>query len=652
MMNNEKPDAAPSCSVTGHGHPVTPSEFSLSVLRPGATEQQAPFKDGVATAWGVSARITIEGDRLDLEIDARGEAVVTLWLQPNFTRPFPLLPGFMIGDNRPEDTGPAYPQLAPVQDLNLPKMLSPHWGIRADRATAPVAFLFGDQGMRALAVPPYSGEGSGAANGLRLCLTRGIGLSIGFVVEPIQFVSCGNGAPGYRGYHCFQGPERFTCRLFASADGDRRGHAAVLRRLYDLHHEAAPRGDGMRATVRMLADAMVADVLVPAATTYAAEARGEIFKIKDWQFGRVVTEIGWTGGAMAAYPFLLLQAKYRKSELADYAVQRLDRIAESINPASGLFWECQDGERAHAKGWWTYLSPEAHYAYTNGHACHYLLKAADLVPARAPAWIAAARRVLDRVLTFQLPNGQFPVSFSVTDGTPLRSDGFAGCWFATALAHLYRHTREARYLEAAARAAVGYHADVIALSPCATPMDTHNATDQEGNLALLHLAHALHLLTGEARFLDILRDSAGFEMMWRYYYNTRPPVAPLDTADWGSSGGSVTSAHNPHIHPMQLNALDPVLHLYDATGDAYWLERTRDAVRYGCCCVCRPSEDFGWGKPGWLCERFCPSDGLVVQGDLRNGEPRSVGCDYHVWNVAVTLEGFCGAAWERFPELA
>ena len=152
------------------------SEFSFSVLRPGAPEQRVPFKDGVATAWGVSARITIKGDRLDLEIEARGEAVVTLWLQPNFTRPFPLLPGFMIGDNRPEDTGPAYPQLAPVQDLNLPKMLSPYWGIRADRATAPVAFLFGDQGMRALAVPPYSGEGSGAANGLRLCLARGIGI--------------------------------------------------------------------------------------------------------------------------------------------------------------------------------------------------------------------------------------------------------------------------------------------------------------------------------------------------------------------------------------------------------------------------------------------------------------------------------------------
>jgi hypothetical protein len=58
--------------------------------------------------------------------------------------------------------------------------------------------------------------------------------------------------------------------------------------------------------------------------------------------------------------------------------------------------------------------------------------------------------------------------------------------------------------------------------------------------------------------------------------------------------------------------------------------------------------DTNWNTAG----NWSPSDGLVVQGDLRNGESRSVGCDYHVWNVAVTLKGFCGAAWERFPELA
>jgi hypothetical protein len=182
-------------------------------------------------------------------------------------------------------------------------------------------------------------------------------------------------------------------------------------------------------------------------------------------------------------------------------------------------------------------------------------------------------------------------------------------------------------------------------------MDTHNATDQEGNLALLHALAKLHKITGSKEILAMLKDSADFEMLWRYYYNTRPPVAPLYKTKWGSSGGSVTSAHNPHIHMMHLNALEPVLHLFDATKDRYYLERTRDAILYGCNCICRPSRDFGWGKPGWLCERFCPSDGLIIQHNLKTDTPSSVGCDYHPWNAGVLLEGFTGEAWNRFPEL-
>jgi hypothetical protein len=650
--------------------------FSLSVLRPGAPETLVPFIEERAAAWGITAHLSLQGEELMLSLTGAGEAVVTLWMKPWEDNLFPLLPGFMIGHNRPEDTGPYYPQMTVQQDINLPNMKSPFWGIRADRATLPAAFLFGKTECRALAVPPYL-DNPGAphtVNGLRVCLERGVGVSIGFVVEPVQFVHNGVAAPGYRGYHLFRGAVKVPLRYFSVPTEGRRGHAAIVRRLYELGHEKAPCGDGIRASVRMTADALVNDMLIPAQTTMAHEMQGDLFRIKDGNPRRDLLEIGWTAGSMLAYPFLALQKRYRRPELASYAVRLLDRICTGINPASGFFWDCQQGSENHAIGWWTGLAPSsqfaytqgqsgavdatpvgapvAHYAYVQGHACYYLLRSAAIEPARAATWIGAARQVLEQVLKWQQPNGQFPVSYSIADGTPERIIGFAGCWFAAALVELFGLTRERRYLDAAIRAVRSYHAEVAVLEPCATPMDTHNATDQEGNLALLHAAARLHALTGEGEFLAILRDSADFEMLWRYYYNVRAPHAPLDKADWGSSGGSVTSAHNPHIHPMHLNALDPVLYLADRTGDAYYLERTKDAVRYGCCCVCRPSEDFGWGKPGWLCERFCPSDGLVIQHNLRTGVPWAAGCDYHPWNVGVLLEGLTGEAWDRFPDLA
>ncbi|MEF9438612.1 MAG: hypothetical protein L0922_07755, partial [Candidatus Mariimomonas ferrooxydans] len=184
-------------------------EFSLSVLRPGSYEEKVPFSDdGTATAWAIKARLINNGEHLKLSLSGDGKAVVTLWLNPEFTDPFPLIPGFMLGYNRPEDTGPYYPQMTDVMDLNLPNMRSPYWGIRSDRATAPVVFIFGREGMRALSVPPYmdNPEGNYTTTGIRVCKKRGIGISIGFIVEPVQFIHNGTYAPAYREYHDFKKP--------------------------------------------------------------------------------------------------------------------------------------------------------------------------------------------------------------------------------------------------------------------------------------------------------------------------------------------------------------------------------------------------------------------------------------------------------------
>lgn len=638
--------------------------FSLSVLRPGAPEADVNFEKNIASAWGITVKLSVCDGKANLSVAGKGKAVVTLWRRLDFSNPFPLIPAFMIGYNRPDDTGPFYPQLTERMDINPPNLKSPYWGIRADRASVPAVFIFGDQGMYGMGVDPYIDniDNSHTVNGLRVCLKRGIGVSIGHIVEPVQSVWNGVYAPGCRAYHEFDGTREFQFDLFSSDSPDRRGHAGVIRRLYKEKHESAPSGEGVHKTVCLLADAVVNDLLKPSRNELFDTMGGEIFNIKDRKPGFPATEIGWSGGAMAAYPFLQLQSRYKKPELEEYACNRLDVIADSINKDSGFFWDCQHIGNKHSGGWWTKgFSPVAHYSYTQGHACYYLLKSSQLINKirlngnsnkRVKKWIKAAKRVLERAMEFQMDNGRFPASFSVKTGQPENIIGFAGCWFAAALAHLYEIMPDKKYLDGAIRAIEGYHKDIITLTACGTPMDTHNAVDQEGNLALLHASAKLHQLTGKENILEILRDSADFEMMWRYYYNVRAPYSPLDSAEWGSSGGSVTSAHNPHIHPMQLNSLDQVLYLYDRTGEEYYLERTKDAVRYGCCCVCRESENFGWGKPGWLCERFCPSDGLIIQHNLKTGEPSSAGCDYHIWTVAVTLEGFTGQVWDRFPELA
>ncbi len=68
------------------------NEFSLSVLRPGAPEAHAPFRDGRAEAWGIKASVTLHGEDLTVTLAGDGEAVVTLWLKPEGRDLFPILP--------------------------------------------------------------------------------------------------------------------------------------------------------------------------------------------------------------------------------------------------------------------------------------------------------------------------------------------------------------------------------------------------------------------------------------------------------------------------------------------------------------------------------------------------------------------------------
>ncbi len=624
--------------------------FKISVLRPGTEEKYEELSSfpAAVSIWGIEIGLRKTSAGFELRASGSGEAVLTFWCNPDCPDLFPLIPGFMIGHNRPEDTGPGYPQMTGKSDIDPPILRSGHWGIRADRASVPAAMIFGGEGMAAIAVAPYIESGNSlTVNGLRVCMKRGIGVSIGTIVEPVQFVHNGQAAPGYRLWHRFAGELKTEIDFWESDSCDRRTHSVVIRDLYSRNREDAPMGESVQKTVALLADALINDNLRVSQNEHFEKTAGEFIKIKDGRFGRSLDEIGWTGGSMLAYPLLQLQRRIERPVLRDYATRRLDSICENINERSGFFHDCKHAWGSDSKGWWCYLSPEAHYAYTQGHATYYLLKSASLLGySSSSKWIISAKRILDLVLEQQDSGGLFPSSNSVHDGSPLSYKGFAGCWYAAALSEYFSLTGERKYFEAAVRAIEAYHKQIATLSACGSPMDTHDAMDQEGNLALLHAAARLHSISGDGRTMEILRDSADFEMLWRYYYNVKAAFPPLDTAKWGSSGGSLTSAHNPHIHPMHLNSLDQILYLYEKTGDEYYRMRTEDAVRYGTCCVCREDENFGWGKPGWLGERFCPSDGLLTQAHPETGEPWAVNCEYHPWTVAVTLEGFTGKVWD------
>lgn len=202
--------------------------------------------------------------------------------------------------------------------------------------------------------------------------------------------------------------------------------------------------------------------------------------------------------------------------------------------------------------------------------------------------------------------------------------------------YLARLTGESAYAKKAEKGLDYYRQFVYGLDCYGAPMDTWKAVDQEGNLSFLHGSRLLYEYTGKKCFLEDMKQSAGYECLWRYCYPTRPENAPLQDG-WNACGGSVTSVSNPHIHPMGVLADEDLLFLSKVTGDSYYRSRAEDSIAWMMQTLELYPEKTGYGQYGVLSERWCPSDGLVTERSS-DGAPYSSWFSYNLWAAANVFE--------------
>jgi hypothetical protein len=365
---------------------------------------------------------------------------------------------------------------------------------------------------------------------------------------------------------------------------------------------------------------------------------------------RTLAEIGWSGGGVVAFPLLLADGCVDDPRLRERALHVFDWIARAHNPASGLLWDvCGKHEGTHVNWWWSgYLVKDVHCAYTNGSGLYYLLKALhhERANGRTPpaAWAETACAALDTVCLLQLESGSFGYTYHTERPEIIDASGYAGVWFVPALVLAYRLTRKKQYLEAAERGLAYYRSPVQALNCCGTPMDTWKSPEQEGNLGFIRGAQLLHAELGGDDYLAALAAGAEYEYLWRYGFRARPECAPLRGSPWSSVGGSVTSVSNPHIHTMGIYVSAELAYLAEQTGDDYHRRRCRDGLDWARNLVSLYPDVVGYGVPGVITERWCPSDGLTIDRNP-DGSPSSIWRAYNGWAAAALLEGLCEIAY-------
>lgn len=586
---------------------------------------------------------------------------------PEAEDPYPILPGVLFGDNNlAVAPGPMFPHLARHRHQDN---YAPYWEFRADRCSHPAALLAGRGVAAGVGIDPYCDDATGAIactaadaddrgetrrepcdwvrNGVFARLADGdrpdaCGVTLGYRNDPLTYVCKGRFDPPASHRLC-TGTASGTIALQPAAD--RRGLHAIVESLYAAIRTPPTPAIDRETGIHRISTAM---------TTVGWDPAAENWFDGKWDFARGAMrslrganhEIAWTGGTQSAFPLLVYACEYDDATALAQATTVLDRIAaeDSYNPASGWLYDSRDQEhrRPGAYGWWYRTTPTAHYAYTNGQALFYLLAAYHFGRGRAldgrQRWRDMALRVLDQALAVQTAEGNFGYAYSGETGRIVDPFGFAGCWFVPALVLAWVATREERYLVAARRGLAFYRGYVDRLWCWGTPMDTRKAVDQEGVLAFIRGARLLHQLAGDADALDALDAGARYEYLFRFAFRTRPEAEPLASADWNACGGSLTSTSNPHIHPMGLLVSGDLAYLAEQTGSSYHRQRLQDGLLWALGSIELYPDRIGYGSPGVLTERFCPSDGLLIER-YPDGSPASVWWSNHVWGAANVLEG-------------
>jgi len=590
-----------------------------------------------------------------------------------------LIPCNIYGDN---NAAGAKPGEFPLLTTKYPEnpFCSERWEFRADRASTPVSVLACNKGAVGLSIDPYSdaeggiyretesakhigefetgktsGQDAGQTcryihNGVFAELPDKFGVTLGYTNYPVTFIN--KRTPGHVTMEMANAAEAAGTLYIMPGKGRLEVHP-IIREEYMKRHKRAEYRKTLIEAAKGLVDSLVNvnwNDEDKQYTNRSCKVPGNT-ELKPW---RNVVEIGWTGGAVLAYPLVL--GRFIPGVAGQDTFARalpgeglIDRIVGAYNEKSGLFNNltvpARPGSESLLNGWWTGygLVRDCHCAYTVGSAAHYVLKTISFLQKTGrdypENWLATCRKVVDTAIDLQREDGAFGYTYDAEERRVLDWDGFAGCWFAPAAAYLYHLTGDKKYIDSAKKALRYYHNFVEKLNCYGAPMDTWKSVDQEGNLAFIRGCRLVHEYTGEEEFLRYLVEGTGYEYLWRYAYPTRPVYRPLNDG-WNACGGSVTSVSNPHIHPMGVIIDSDLRYLAKVTGDHYHRMRADDSTAWLMQTLELYPDKTGYGRYGVLSERWCPSDGLTTER-YSDGTPCSTWFSYNLWAAANALEAVC-----------
>ncbi len=585
------------------------------------------------------------------------------------------LPGFMYGTNRgaaPLVTDSKTPRLR----MEGGSLASPWWMVRSDRLSHPCTLMFLGGRLLGLSASPYYVRMNGNRDawrpgrsgdfdqyaGFGCSLADGeVWYTLGYENAPWMFVDSHHILPRKQpGENCFRIARGETVTVtvycFDLPAGDEREIHTVLKQVYALWHEPPRRQCSVYETVRDIASAISRDAWLPDEHCYS----GFVFDKRTHFENRVLPSIAWTNGLAAAVPMLLSSRRLGNREMRAQALDCISHIVNNcINSRSGLPYLTEQNGVWSNCGWWYDKQPvPGHAAYLVGQSVYLILKAYEWEKAYGTEhadWLVFSERVISRTEKSRGFGGEYPYIFSEQTGAGLEYDSFSGAWCLAAAAYWCRLTGEKEYLPGLLESERWYYDTYVRHEECyGGPLDTDKNIDSEGILSYIRAVRNLHEIlcrdkpadrAAQDTLLDHFRDALYYEYTFKFCYNSPVKTPPLSTAGWSSCGGSITSVTNPHIHPMSSSVMDEMSYYLRFRDDRYIRSRLEDTLLWSCQCHNTFDGEYGYGKTGWMSERFCHSEGLLTE-TWPDGSPASTWFALMPWACGSILEGLAGELWQ------
>lgn len=580
------------------------------------------------------------------------------------------LPAFMYGRNRGEAPQHVPNEFPRLREGNPSRPSSPWWMVRSDRLSHPAALVYDEGQIFGLSASPYwintgnqkqqwypGMEGTFAQYGGFTCsIEKGtVGYTLGYENAPLLFIKSRlvheRAALGENCFELAAGESvGLTLELYNYESASELGINSTMESIYERYHEQPREASTIQTTVSDMSNAIYDYAWLPEDRHYSTFVY-EDAKTGGYRYNKIIS-ISWTNGMTIATPMLMAALRLNHEPMRQQALSCITNIIENaMNPESGLPYDAyQDGVWS-IKGWWfDGMRTPGHSSYLVAQAMFYMLKCYDYEKRirnnRHDDWLGYVKRVLDRLECTKNTDGEYPTILSERTGAGLEYDAFSGAWCLAAMAYYSWLTEDFSSLDELRRSESHYYNTYVKRMECyGAPLDADKAVDSEGILAYIKAVRFLHAMTGDELFLDHMRDAISYEFSFKFCYNSPVKIPPLSTLHWSSSGGSVTSVANPHIHPMSSNLVDELFYYVQQREDVYVRQRMMDTIGWGCQTYNRYDREFGYGKKGWMSERFCHSEGLVTE-KYADGTPASTWFCLMPWASGSVIEGLVGDYWD------